>query len=399
MIQIHPEFLASVQDAETYEAAVACAKGQGWPGTTVVNADITEVTQSISRVRAPGIILIDLDNLADPLGALGQLISICGGRSKIVVVGSSNDVSFYRSVVHAGATDYLVKPVNSIALRDSILPLLSSKDTAKGDGKSRKGLLYAVIGARGGVGATTIAVNASWLIAHELNHKVALIDMDLQFGNCDLALDLVPPRGLRELLSNPSRMDSLLISSSMAKEGDNLSVFCCEESIEEIVEFDSAGPAELIDKLRKDYDAIIIDMPRLMLPRHRRILTQADHIILVTDLTLSGLRDVPRIISSIENLGSAAPISLVASRIGDGAPQLQRATFERSIKTRVLELVPHDVTTANLSATKGKAMPEVAPDSAVVDAMRRIVKLMTGEEVGGPAKSKGFMAKLLGKRG
>lgn len=399
MIQIHPEFLASVQDAETYEAAVACAKGQGWPGTTVVNSDIAEVTQAISRVRAPAIVLVDLDNLPDALGALNHLITVCAGRSKIVVVGSSNDVSFYRAVVHAGAADYLVKPVNSIALRDSIVPLLSSKDTAKGDGKARKGLLYAVIGVRGGVGATNIAVNTSWLIANELNHKVALIDMDLQFGNCDLALDLVPARGLRELLSNPSRMDSLLISSSMAKAGDNLSVFCCEESIEEIVEFDSAGPAELIDKLRKDYDAIIIDLPRLMLPRHRRILTQADHIILVTDLTLAGVRDVPRVVASIANLGSAAPISLVAGRVGDGSPQLPRATFERSIRTRVVELVPHDVAAANLSATKGKAMPEVAPESPVVDAMRRIVKLMTGEEVGGPAKSQGFMAKLFGNRG
>src|SRR5690348_10468612 len=119
-LQLHPEFLAAVQDAETYEAAIACAKGQGWPATTVMNADITQVIGSLGRGRPPAIILVDLDNTPEPGPKVAQLVKLVGNKSQILAVGSANDVAFYRTVTQAGAADYLVKPLNSIILRDSI---------------------------------------------------------------------------------------------------------------------------------------------------------------------------------------------------------------------------------------------------------------------------------------
>lgn len=402
MIQIHPEFLAAVQDAETYEAAIACAKGQGWPASTVVNSDLAAVIQSIAKVRAPAVVVADVDGLPNAAAVVAQLVSVCAGRSKILVIGSSNDVAFYRAMIQAGAVDYLLKPVNSVTLRDAIVPLLTSAkspSSSSDSNKNRQGKVYAMIGVRGGVGASTIAVNTAWIIAHQLGQKVALIDLDLQYGNCDLALDLVPPRGLRELLFNPNRMDALLINSAMAKDSESLSVFCCEESLEEIVDFDTGGPIELIETLRKDYDAIIIDMPRLLLPKHRRMLVSADQIFLVSDLTLSGVRDVPRIKSALSNLGTSVPVHVLAGRIGDGAPQLPRATFEHGIKARVAELIPHDTVSANLAASKGKSIASVASSTQLVAAYRKVVKLMTGEMPEGSQSSGGFMSKLFGSKG
>lgn len=388
-LQLHHEFLAAVQDPETYEAAVACAKGQGWPPSTVVNADLSLVIQSISRSRPPAIIVADVDGVEDPVSLIVQLVKVCSSRSKVLTIGSANDVAFYRGMIQSGAADYLVKPLNSVALRDAIIPLLASKDGDRHEKKAKSGHVYAFIGVRGGVGTSTIAVNTSWLIAHEANQKVALVDLDLQFGNCDLALDLEPGRGLREVLTSPDRIDSLLINSAMARESEQLSVFCGEESLEEVIDFDTAGPLALMKELRNDYDHIIVDVPRALVARHRRLLVSADHIFLVTDLTLAGIRDTQRIIGAIANLGNANPIHLIAGRIGDGEAQVSRATFERSAKIKVEHLIPHDPKSVKLSANRGKPIPTVAPATALTKSLRNLATLMTGQSLSGTASPEG----------
>lgn len=396
-IQLHPEFLAAVQDPETYEAAIACAKGQGWPTSTVVNADLPSVIQSITRARPPGIILADVDQCDDPAALVAQLAKLCGSRSKILTIGTANDVAFYRNMIQAGAADYLVKPLNSVALRDAIVPLLASRDPGnQSDKKSRSGHMYVFIGVRGGTGATTMAVNTAWIIAHEIGQRTALMDLDLQFGNCDLTLDLEPGRGLREVFTNPDRMDGLLINSAMTKESDELSVFCGEESIEEVIDFDTAGPLALTKELRNDYDHIVVDMPRSLVARHRRLLAAAEHIVLVTDLTLAGIRDTQRITSAISNLGVTSPIHVVAGRIGDGEAQLSRATFERSIKSKIEILVPHDPVTIKKSASQGKSIPSVAANTALARALRSMTTMVTGQALGQASSGGGFFDQILG---
>ena len=381
-VQLHPEFLAAVQDAESYEAAMACAKGQGWPASTVINANISQVIQAIGRNRPPTIVMVDVDELADAAGQLAQLVKLCGTRSRVLAIGSANDVPFYRSIIQAGAADYLVKPLNSVVLRDFIVPLLAAKnssDTSNAQEK-REGEMFVIVGMRGGVGATTISVNMSWTLAHQLDRKVALLDLDLQFGNCALALDLEPGRGLREVLSSPDRVDSLLINSSMAKESENLAVFSCEESLEEMVEFDTGGAIALIKEMRKDYDQIIVDLPRSLVGRHRRLLGTANQIILVTDLTLTGIRDTARVMSAIQNLGVSAPIHIVAARIGDGEAQVNRSTFERGVQGKISALIPHDPVSMKLSANRGKAAVEVAADTELASRLISLTRKLVGAD-------------------
>lgn len=400
LIQIHPEFLGAVQDAETYEAAIACAKGQGWPATTVVNADVGQVIQSIGTSRPPSIILIDIDNLEDAAVSIAQLVKVCAGKSQILAVGSANDVPFYRSMIQAGASDYLVKPLNSVNLRDAIMPLLAAKAGADKGGKEHDGKLIVLTGVRGGVGATTIAVNTAWVMAHEMGKKVALIDLDLQFGNCDLSLDLEPGRGLREVLTRPDRMDSLLINSSMTKESDSLSLFCCEESIEELVDFDTTGPLALVKELRSEYDIILVDMPRYLVPRHRRLMVSADQVYLASDLTLVGIRDIQRIMMAIANLGTAAPLHMIATHINDGEPQIKKGDFENNVKSKLKLYVPHDPKTIRMSAVKGKSLMAAGGEgTALAKAYRAIASTMTGEAVAGAAPSGGgLLGSLFGRK-
>ncbi len=385
IINLHPEFLAAAQDAETYEAAVACAKGQGWPAQTVVNASIQSIIQSVSRSKPPGILVVDIDGSDDPVTQVGQLVKVCAGRSQIIIIGSANDISFYRNIVQTGAIDYLVKPISGIALRDSVVPLLAHAKSGSKDKNDKKasGQVHIIIGIRGGVGATTIAVNSAWILAHQTGLKTALVDLDLQFGNCDLALDLESGRGLREVLANPDRMDSLLINSALAKESETLSVFCCEESLEELVDFDTSGAIALTKELRSEYDHIIVDIPRSLIPRHRRLIVSADHIVLVADMTLAAIRDTQRILSSIANLGTSAQIHILAGKIGDGEAQITPAQFERSVKSKIEVSIPHDPKTVKLCANRGKSIFDVgAGGSQLGRAIQSVVELLVPNQLG-----------------
>ena len=403
-IQLHPEFLAAVQDAETYEAAVACAKGQGWPAQSVVNADVASVISSVSRSHPPAIIIVDVDGAQDPATMVGQLVKVCAERSHVLVIGSANDIMFYRGMVQAGAADYLVKPLSSVAMRDAVVPLLAAKAGSDKGERKKSGLVTVLIGVRGGVGLTTMATNTAWVLAHEIGQRTALLDLDLQFGNSDLALDLEPGRGLREVLTSPERMDSLLINSSMAKESDSLSVFCCEESLEEVIDFDTSGPMSLVKELRSDYDCILVDMPRYMVPRHRRFIVSADRIVLMTDMTLAGIRDTQRIMAAIANLGTAAPVHVIAGRIGDGEAQISRAQFERGTKAKLEALIPHDTKTVKLAANRGKSIFAVGGGtSALAKSVRSLAGFIVpaGVPTAGAAAAAegGFLGKLFGGKG
>ncbi|MDV7396632.1 P-loop NTPase, partial [Arthrospira platensis SPKY1] len=98
--------------------------------------------------------------------------------------------------------------------------------------------MVAVIGARGGVGATTVAVNCAWLLAHDLELKTALIDLDLYFGSCALALDVEPGKGFREALENPERIDGLFLERAMVRVSDKLFLLAAEDDLETASGFD-----------------------------------------------------------------------------------------------------------------------------------------------------------------
>src|SRR5262249_46081449 len=152
------------------------------------------------------------------------------------------------------------------------------------------------VGARGGVGTTTMAISTAWLLVNEFKLRTALVDLDLHFGNLALSLDLEPGRGLREALENPERTDSLLLASAMVTEGDKLPILATEESLEERLMFDGTAVAPLLSALSQDYDCLIVDLPRSLDSIGRQVIALADSTIVVTDLSLSALRDSVRLV-------------------------------------------------------------------------------------------------------
>ena len=146
----------------------------------------------------------------------GSLAEVCDEGTQVIALGDINDVELYRSLIGHGVHDYLVKPVSAETVAAA---LTRAERGPNGEPAPKIGRLIAVIGARGGVGATTVATNLAWTLAHDHDMRVALVDLDLFFGTCGLALDLELGRGFREALENPARVDSLFIERAMVQGG------------------------------------------------------------------------------------------------------------------------------------------------------------------------------------
>jgi pilus assembly protein CpaE len=296
----------------------------------------------------------------------------------VIAIGTTNDVTLFRRLAARGVADYLLKPVSGEILTDAL------RRAARTEGESdakRRARIHAVIGARGGVGASTLALSLSWLLSQEHKRPTALIDLDLHFGNLALSLDLEPGRGLRQALEHPERTDSLLLASAMVKGEERLPILAAEESLEDLLHFESDGASALLEALAQDYDYLVIDLPRTLDAAARHVLTAADATIVVTDLSLAALRDAFRISGLIKAMGGPTPM-FVANQVGSlHRGEIGRAEFERGLGTELDFVVPFDAKAARASAVGGKALPAVDPTGKAAAELRRLTARITGTDI------------------
>ena len=137
---------------------------------------------------------------AEALSELDRLAEVCDPVTKVVVLGRTNDVELYRELMRRGASEYLVAPLSPLQLIEVISGLYLEP------GSAPIGRVVAVIGARGGVGSSTLAHNIGWCIAEEMHINTAIIDMDLPFGTVGLDFNDESSQGIADALTAPERL-------------------------------------------------------------------------------------------------------------------------------------------------------------------------------------------------
>jgi pilus assembly protein CpaE len=236
-----------------------------------------------------------------------------------------------------------------------------------------RGRVVTVLGSRGGVGSTTVAVNLAWVLAHEAGRKVALLDLDLRLGTVALSLDLEPTHGLREVLESPDRIDSLFVSSAMARASETLSVLSAEEPLGDHLRIDPAALDALTADLRTNFDWIVIDAPRTAAVAEDRIIAHADKVLVVSDLSLAGMRDAVRLAGWVKSTANRAELTVVVNKVGMHAKaEVPRADFERGIETKVAQILPFDPKTAGAASNAGRPVVMTAKGSALAKGLRQL---------------------------
>jgi len=354
-------FLAFTNDSESAAVLKQFAVLRGWPEGVVLQGDITTATEFLKSHPSPQVLCVDIPSAESAPAALDALADVCAPGIKVIVSGKINEYSFYCWLVEVGISNYLLKPFTPAALETAYHkatevaahPLAHTE--VKKDAK-----IISVIGARGGVGATTVSVNMAWILSHALQQKTALLDLDPQLGTVALALDLEPGKGLRDVLEKPERIDGLFMDRVMLKINDTLSILSTEESLEENIQPNEAAAEALFKQNRSKYSHIVVDVPRTLSPFTRYALQHADHIVCVTEYTITGLRESLRYLDYCKGGLKIQPPIFVANRVGlAGKHQMPQEEFEKGLGQKVAFNIPF-MLDAYAASTMGEVLSAIA---------------------------------------
>jgi pilus assembly protein CpaE len=325
-------------------------------------------------------VIVDLAGGQEPLVALDRLAETCLPGTRVVALGEINDIHFYRLLRSAGVAEYLVKPLTAEALRAAMtVDPIAGPDATAPAAATDEGETIAVIGARGGVGATMVAVSLAWLSTERQKHRTVLADLDLNCGSASLALDVEPGHGLTEALANPSRIDALLLASATLRLGDDFYLLSAEQPLDSIRPVQSDAIERLVKGLRQGFHRVVLDIPRGGGAVVRQGLEQAGVIVIVTDFSLAGVRDTGRLIALAEKAAPAAKRFVVGNRFGTVRKgDLSRTEIEKALGVKLACVIPEDGTAVPSALNTGKAVPAAFPASPAAVALGELSAVIGG---------------------
>jgi len=391
-------FVAFVCDETTAEIVRPVAVEMGWVPEKVNKGGLRNAVQSLSVSASPQILFVDLSESGDPLNDINALAEVCEPGTVVIAAGQVNDVRLYRDLVVSGIQDYLLKPLSPDMLREAFTHAQTVLNAPKmiDAGTERPHCSTAFIGARGGVGASTLATSVAWILSEKGGRTTALLDLDVHFGTGALALDLEPGRGLTDAIENPSRIDGLFIERAMVKASETLSVLSAEAPINSPVLTDGAAFYQLQEEMRAAFECTVVDLPRNMLVQHPHLITDVQVAVVVTELTLAAARDSIRILSWLRSNAPQTQVFVVANKMHvNGQLEISRKDFEGSIERKIDFVIPFDQKLAAQAAKLGKPFSEAGKGAKATQPMVELATKLMGvgdaaAESGDAPKKKAF---------
>ncbi len=404
---IRDPFSAYICDDLSLDVVRSVCDDMGWAQEKANKGGLRNAVQSLSVAASPQILLIDLSESGDPINDINSLAEVCEPGTLVIAMGQVNDVRLYRDLMMSGLHDYLLKPISPDVLRDAISHAQVAISAPRQDDATtdKQHVSVAVIGTRGGVGASTIASSLAWLYSERMGQLTGFLDLDIHFGTGALGLDLEPGRGLMDAIDNPSRIDGLFIERAMIKGNEKLSILSAEAPIGSPILSDGSAFYQLQEEFKAAFENTVIDLPRSMLIAYPHLLNDVNMVVIVCEMTLASARDAIRLLAWFRSNAPQCQTLVVVNKSHAAATEVTRKDFETSIE-RALDLVlPFDSKATIQAARTGKPVVEGAKSSKVSTGIVSLVDLIndattveiaTDGDGKGAKKKKGSMLGGLG---
>lgn len=348
---------------------------------------LAEAVAFFSQNQTPNLLIVETQAQgAAVLTDLEKLAAVCNENTKVIVVGRSNDVQLYRELVRRGVSEYLVGPSTPLQFIETISGLYVSP------GSAPIGRVVVFTGARGGVGASTIAHNVAWYVAEGLKINTAIIDLDLPFGTAGLNFNEDPAQTVADALASPERLDDVLLDRLLIKCGEHLSLFAAPALLDREYDVEAAAYQTVLDQVRASVPCVVIDMPHAWTSWSRQTLVGADEIVVVATPDLASLRNAKNMIDIVkaQRPNDAAP-KLVINQAGvPKRPEIPAKEFATALGQEPVLVIPFEPQLFGVAANNGQMVAEVQPNARPSEAMRQLAEMVTGRAVSQPSKKKGL---------
>ncbi|MBV9462479.1 MAG: AAA family ATPase [Bradyrhizobium sp.] len=330
--------------------------------------------EAYKAAPTPNVIILEADARGDILAGLDQLATVCDPGTRVVVIGRVNDVTLYRELVRRGVSDYVIAPVNALDVVRSICNLFSAPE-AKSIGR-----VIAVVGAKGGVGASTISHNVAWAIARDLAMDSVVADLDLAFGTAGLDYNQDPPQGIADAVFSPDRVDTAFIDRLLSKCTDHLSLLAAPATLDKVYDFGADAFDAIFDTLRTSMPCIVLDVPHQWSGWTKRALVSADDILVVAAPDLASLRNTKNLIDLLKAArpNDRAPLYCL-NQVGiPKRPEISANEFAKAIETQPIAAIPFDPQMFGSAANNGQMIAEISANHRTTEMFLQMAQRLTG---------------------
>lgn len=343
--------------------------------------------------------LIVIESLMDRdamVHELDQLAECCDAGTKVIVIGHVNDVILYRELLKRGVSEYIVAPVQPITFMEGVSNLYNDPDSEP------VGHVIAFVGAKGGVGSSTICHNIAWTITEQLQASAVVADFDLAFGTTGLDFNQDPVQGIAEALSAPERLDDQLLDRLLTKCTDHLSIFAAPVILDRDYDMSADACESVIDVVRQNVPYVIVDVPHNWTSWSKRLLLQADEVVVTAAPDLANLRNAKNIFDLLkQSRTNDRPPHLVLNTVNmPKRPEISVAEFCQGLDIDVSAVLDFDSETFGAAANNGQMIEELNRKAKSVSAFHELSMTLTHRDSGksGAASgSKSALAPLLEK--
>jgi pilus assembly protein CpaE len=377
---IAPAPRVSVQAfCETVETAAAVrSAGEdrrlGKAHLTVQMGGMATAIEAYRTVPTPNVIILETEGRSDILAGLDQLATVCDAGTRVVVIGSDDDVAPYRELVRRGVSDYVVGPVDTLDVVRSICSLFSASEAVT------VGRIIAVVGAKGGVGASTVAHNVAWAIAREVALDSVVIDLDLAFGTAGLDYNQDPSQGIANAVFSPDRLDTAVMDRLLTKCTDHLSLLAAPASLELVYDFGADAFDSIFDTLRMTTPCIVLDVPHQWSGWTKRALVGADDILIVAEPDLANLRNTKNMLNILKaSRPNDRPPLYCLNQVGmPKRPEITTREFAKAVESQLIAAIPFDSRLFGAAANNGQMIAEINARHRTTEMFLQIAQRLTG---------------------
>ncbi|HEY4835984.1 MAG TPA: AAA family ATPase [Bradyrhizobium sp.] len=361
---------------------------------TVKMGGVVTAIDVYSSVPTPNVIILETNGSNDILAGLDELAGVCDPGTRVVVIGTPHDAAPYRELVRRGVSDYVIGPVNPLDVVRAICSLFSASEAVA------LGRIIAVVGAKGGVGASTIAHNVAWAIGRDLAMDSVVIDLDLAFGTASLDYNQDPPQGIANAVFSAERLDTTVMERLLAKCSDHLSLLAAPAALDRVYDFAAEAFDSIFDTLRLTTPCIVLDVPHQWSAWTKRILIGADDILIVAEPDLANLRNTKNMLGILKSArpNDRPPLYCLNQVRMPKRPEIDARGFTKTIEIPPIASIPFDSRLFGTAANNGQMIAEISASHRTTKTFLQIAQRLTGR--GDNKKPRGsFLAPIIKKLG
>src|SRR5712671_7234142 len=335
---------------------------------------VAAAIEAYHKAPTPNVIVLETQAQTNILAGLDELAGVCDPGTRVIVIGSANDLAPYRELVRRGVNDYVIGPVQVLDVVRSICSLFSASEAVA------SGRVIAVVGAKGGVGSSTIAHNVAWAIARDLALDSVVIDLDLAFGTAGLDYNQDPLQGIANAVFSPDRLDTAVMDRLLSKCTDHLSLLAAPATLERVYDFGEQAFDSIFDTLRMTTPCIVLDVPHQWSAWTKRALVGADDILVVAEPDLANLRNTKNMLNMLKtSRPNDRPPLYCLNQVGmHKRPEITPREFAKALESQPIATIPFDSKMFGTAANNGQMIAQISASHRTTLMLLQIARRLTG---------------------